>query len=267
MPLFALSSFLAAGLYGVSAWQLLRGPAAARSPLWVSGLLLAGIVIHAALLGASVFQPDAVHLGFANAVSLVAWLSVSVYALTALRVPLPGIQGWVAAIAAVGVLFPLVLPDARAVPFSHTFGFRLHLVLSLLAYCLLFIAALQAILMSAFEKRLHHGAAAASMPGMPPLLTLESVLFKLIWAGFVLLSLALASGFVFSEEIFGKAMSLSHKTFFALLSWLVFGALLAGRAIRGWRGRLAVRWTITGFVMLLLAYVGSKFVLEVLLHR
>ena len=106
MPLFALSSFLVAGLYGVSAWQLLRGPAAARSPLWVSALLLAGIVVHAALLGASVFQPDAVHLGFANAVSLVAWLSVSVYALTALKVPLPGIQGWVAGAAAIGVLLP-----------------------------------------------------------------------------------------------------------------------------------------------------------------
>ena len=88
-----------------------------------------------------------------------------------------------------------------------------------------------------------------------------------IWTGFILLSLALASGILFSEEIFGKAMRFSHKTFFALLSWLVFGALLAGRAIWGWRGRLAVRWTVTGFVMLLLAYVGSKFVLEVLLHR
>jgi ABC-type uncharacterized transport system permease subunit len=267
MPVFALSSFLVAGLYALSAWQFLRPTAQGRSPLWVSALLLVGIVIHAVILGASVFRPDAVHLGFANAVSLIAWLSVSVYALTALKVPLPAIQGWVAGAAAIGVLLPLALPDARAVPFSHTLGFRLHLVLSLLAYCLLFIAALQALLMSAFEKRLHHGAAAASMPGMPPLLTLESVLFKLIWAGFILLSLALVSGILFSEEIFGKAMSLSHKTFFALLSWLVFGALLAGRAIWGWRGRLAVRMLYTAGGLLLLGYVGSHFVLEVILRR
>lgn len=267
MPVFAISSLFVAVLYAFSAWQLLRGPVPLRNPVWLSAMLLVGIVVHAALLGASVFRPDAVHLGFSNAVSLIAWLSVSVYALTALKVPLPGIQGWVAGIAALGVLLPLVLPDARAVPFSHTFGFRAHLVLSLLAYCFLFIAALQAVLMSAFEKRLHHGGAAASMPGLPPLLTLESVLFKLIWAGFILLTLALGSGILFSEEIFGKALSFSHKTFFAFLSWLVFGALLAGRMIWGWRGRLAVRWTITGFVMLLLAYVGSKFVLEVLLHR
>ena len=267
MPVFVFASIFVAVLYAVSAWQLLRRPAIRRNPLWISALILAGIVIHAALLGASVFKPDGVHLGFSNAVSLIAWLSVSVYALTALKVPLPGLQGWVAVIAALGVLLPVVLPDARVVPFSHTFGFRLHLVLSLLAYCLLLIAALQAVLMSAFEKRLHHGAAAAGMPGLPPLLTLESVLFKLIWAGFILLTLSLGSGILFSEEIFGKAMGFSHKTFFAILSWLVFGALLTGRMIWGWRGRLAVRWTVTGFVMLLLAYVGSKFVLEILLHR
>jgi ABC-type uncharacterized transport system permease subunit len=267
MPVFGISSFVAALMYALSAWGFLRGEPARRHPLWVSALLLTGIMIHAALLGASVFRPDAIHLGFSNAVSLIAWLSVSVYALTSLRVPLPGIQGWVTGIAAVGVLLPLLLPDARAIPHSQTFGFRAHLVLSLLAYCLLFIAALQALLMSAFEKRLHQGASAVGMRGLPPLLTLESVLFKLIGAGFVLLTLAVGSGVLFSEEIFGQAMSFSHKTLFAVLSWLVFGALLAGRLIWGWRGRLAVRWTVTGFVMLLLAYVGSKFVMEVLLHR
>lgn len=267
MTVFALASFAAAILYAVSAQRLLRGKPALSGPIWVSALLLGGIVIHAALLGASVFRPDGIHLGFSNAVSLVAWLSISVYALTALKVPLPGILGWVAGLSALGILLPLVLPDARVIPFSDKFGFRVHLVLSLLAYCLLFIAALQAVLMSAFEKRLHHGASAAGMSGMPPLLTLESVLFKLIGAGFVLLTLAVGSGVLFSEEIFGKALGFSHKILFALASWLVFGALLAGRLIRGWRGRIAVRWTIAGFVLLLLAYVGSKFVLEVLLHR
>lgn len=267
MPVFAFLSFIAATLYAVSAWHLLKREPRSQAPLWVFAVLLGAIVIHAGLLGQSVFRPDAIHLGFSNAVSLVAWLSVSIYALTALRVPLPRIQGWVASIAAVSVLLPLVLPDARAVPFSDRLGFRTHLVFSLLAYCLLFIAALQALLMSAFEKRLHHGASAAGMTGMPPLLTLESVLFKLVGAGFVLLTLAVGSGILFSEEIFGKALGMSHKVFFALASWLVFGALLAGRLIWGWRGRVAVRWTIVGFTMLLLAYVGSKFVLQILLHR
>ena len=88
-----------------------------------------------------------------------------------------------------------------------------------------------------------------------------------IAAGFVLLTLTLGSGIVFSEELFGKAMRFNHKTVFGILSWLIFAALLGGRQLYGWRGRIAVRWTLAGFLMLVLAYVGSKFVLEVLLGR
>jgi ABC-type uncharacterized transport system permease subunit len=83
----------------------------------------------------------------------------------------------------------------------------------------------------------------------------------------VFLTLTLVTGIAFSETIFGRAMRADHKTVFALLSWITFGLLLAGRALYGWRGRTALRWTLSGFVMLLLAYVGSRFVLEVVLHR
>jgi ABC-type uncharacterized transport system permease subunit len=96
---------------------------------------------------------------------------------------------------------------------------------------------------------------------------METLLFRIITAGFVLLTLTLASGIVYSEELFGKAMRFSHKTVFGILSWLIFAALLGGRQLYGWRGRVAVRWTLAGFVMLVLAYIGSKFVLEVLLGR
>jgi ABC-type uncharacterized transport system permease subunit len=99
------------------------------------------------------------------------------------------------------------------------------------------------------------------------LLTLEQLLFRVIGAAFVFLTLTLATGIAFSETLFGRAMRLDHKTVFAILSWLTFGLLLAGRLLYGWRGRTALRWTLTGFLMLLLAYVGSRFVLEVVLHR
>lgn len=102
---------------------------------------------------------------------------------------------------------------------------------------------------------------------MPPLLTLEAILFRILWAGFVLLTLTLASGVVFSEELFGKAAQFNHKTVFGVLSWLIFAALLGGRHVYGWRGRIAVRWTLAGFLMLVLAYIGSKFVLEIILGR
>jgi ABC-type uncharacterized transport system permease subunit len=93
------------------------------------------------------------------------------------------------------------------------------------------------------------------------------MLFRTIGVGFALLTLAVSSGVFFSEELFGTPLQLSHKIVFAILSWLVFGGLLAGRHFRGWRGRTALYWTITGFTLLLLAYLGTQFVLEVLLGR
>ena len=102
---------------------------------------------------------------------------------------------------------------------------------------------------------------------LPPLLKMERLLFRLVSIGFVLLSLTVLSGVVFSEQLLGKALRWDHKAVFALLSWGLFGALLLGRYWRGWRGRTALGWTLAGFLMLVLAYVGSHFVLEVILHR
>jgi ABC-type uncharacterized transport system permease subunit len=93
------------------------------------------------------------------------------------------------------------------------------------------------------------------------------VLFRLIAAGFILLTATLASGVFFSEQLFGRPLRFDHKSVFTIASWLVFGGLLVGRHFFGWRGRTALRWTLIGFVMLVLAYIGSRFVLEVLLRR
>ena len=98
-------------------------------------------------------------------------------------------------------------------------------------------------------------------------MTLEALLFRILTLGFVLLTLTLATGFVFSEELFGKAVRFNHKTVFGIISWVIFAALLYGRYAWGWRGRKALRWTLAGFAALLLAYVGSMFVLEVILGR
>jgi ABC-type uncharacterized transport system permease subunit len=124
------------------------------------------------------------------------------------------------------------------------------------------------------ERRLHgrrHAGSSESLAGpwasLPPLMTLEALLFRIITLGFVLLSLTLGSGFVFSEELFGQAARFNHKTVFGVISWIIFAALLVGRHGWGWRGRTALRWTLAGFAALLLAYVGSMFVLEVVLGR
>jgi len=108
---------------------------------------------------------------------------------------------------------------------------------------------------------------ALAIDRLPALLTMEKLLFRLIGIGFFLLTLTVLSGVIFSEELFGKAFKWEHKTIFTMLSWILFGVLLAGRRWRGWRGKTALSFTLTGFTTLFLAYVGSRFVFEVILHR
>jgi ABC-type uncharacterized transport system permease subunit len=96
---------------------------------------------------------------------------------------------------------------------------------------------------------------------------MEKILFRIIWTGFLLLTMTLLSGIIFSQEVFGQSVTFSHKTLFGFISWGVFAALLIGRQFYGWRGRTAIRWTLAGFIILLLAYIGSKFVLEIILDR
>jgi ABC-type uncharacterized transport system permease subunit len=169
--------------------------------------------------------------------------------------------------AAATVTLPAFFPGlASAGAHAQAIGFRVHLALAMAAYGLFFIALLHAALMLVVERGLHQRKG-DFFRNLPPLLTLEQLLFRSIAAAFVLLTLTLATGIAFSETLFGRALRSDHKTVFAVLSWLTFGWLLIGRWRYGWRGRTAVRWTLGGFVLLVLAYVGSRFVLEVLLQR
>ena len=170
-------------------------------------------------------------------------------------------------IAAISTLLPLLFTEVHQLPNAESIGFRLHFLVAMLAYSLFTVAALHAVLMAAAERALHQGRLPSLLAGLPPLMTMETLLFRLIQAAFVLLTLTLVSGLLFSESLFGKAFVFNHKTVFAVLSWVIFAALLVGRHFRGWRGKIALRWTLAGFGALLLAYIGSRFVLEVLLGR
>ena len=165
------------------------------------------------------------------------------------------------------ILLPLIFPSSRILDNTELPAFRAHLFGAMLAYSLLTIAAFHASLMIVIERHLHHPAGHPVLVNLPPLLVMEKLLFRIIWAGFILLTLTLISGTFFSNEVFGQPFTFTHKTFFGVVSWSVFAALLVGRQFYGWRGRIAIRWTLTGFVILLLAYIGSKFVLEVILNR
>jgi ABC-type uncharacterized transport system permease subunit len=229
--------------------------------------VLVPMTLHAMLLYQSVFAGDGMHLGIGNAISTIVWLTVAIYWLGNLVSRVEGLQALVMPVAAMCVVLPTLFPATRALPNTELAAFKAHLLIAMLAYSLFTIASLHVLLMALLERRLHGGELPLALQKLPPLLTMETLLFRIIAAGFVLLTLTLASGIVFSEELFGKAMRFNHKTVFGILSWLIFAALLGGRQLYGWRGRIAVRWTLTGFLMLVLAYVGSKFVLEVVLGR
>ena len=198
---------------------------------------------------------------------LLLWLAVLIYWLESFRSRTDGLQPAVLPFAALCALFPVFFPQSRLIAHANAWGFKLHFLAAMLAYSLFTLSALQAGFMSAVEKSLHRKTTSPFLSSLPPLLRMETLLFRLIGAGFVLLSIALGSGILFSEAIFDRAVSFDHKTVFAFVSWLIFAALLTGRQVYGWRGRIALRWTMTGFLCLLLAYVGSRFVTEVLLGR
>jgi ABC-type uncharacterized transport system permease subunit len=126
---------------------------------------------------------------------------------------------------------------------------------------------MQALILMGLAKRLHRGLPEPNAGELPSLLTLEQFLFRIVGAGYALLTLTLATGIFFSEQLFGKPLSLNYKTVFSVLAWFAFGALLVGRHRYGWRGRTALNWILFGSALLLLAYIGSKFVLEVILRR
>lgn len=239
-------------------------------------LLFVALALHGLLLHTTIFPRDAMVFGFAFALSAMFWLGACIYWIESFFFPLEGLGLLVLPLACVASLMPLLFGGVHVLAYAAAPMFKMHFIIANVAYGLFAIAALHAVLMLFAERRLHTlrgaldgdgGWFAGWLDTLPPLLTLEKLLFRLISAGFVLLTLTLVSGVLFSEQLLGRPLTFDHKTVFAVLSWLMFGALLTGRRLSGWRGRAALRWVLASFAALLLAYVGSRFVFEVLLHR
>jgi len=150
----------------------------------------------------------------------------------------------------------------RVVDKSET-GLLIHAALSVVAFAIFLLAAIQAILLFAQNKQLKHHLSGRLLKALPPLQTTEAILFEMIWAGLVLLTLSIISGVMFIDDLFDQ--KLAHKTVFTLMSWLLFACLLTARRIWGWRGLLAAKITLTGFAFLMLGYLGSMIVIEYIL--
>lgn len=232
-----------------------------------SAMIALGVILHGWLLYRDVFALGGINLGVYYALSAILWLTVLIYWIADLKHALHSLQAFVLPPAALFVLMPaFAIKDYYVVAEGLTL-FSLHIAIAMVAYSLFTFAALHACLMRVAERALHKKNSWLTLPGFPPLMVMDELLFKVLRIGFVLLTITLVSGMLFSEEIFGKPLQFNHKTVFSIASWLIYAWLLFGRFKYGWRGKTATRWTLVGFVLLLLAYIGSRFVLHVILNR
>jgi len=259
-PIGLLLSLAAAVAYAVPAATGERFGVVAARRLLLAAWLLHGLVLAAALLA----EPP--RFGFAPALSVTAWLVLTVYAVESQLLPQLRARWALAGFGSAAVLLALLFPGtplhAAASPWLP-----LHWALGIASYGLFAAAVAHAWLMTRAEKQIR--LAADPHSGLP-LLTLERLTFRFVGAGFVLLSATLLAGWLFGEQLYGAAgthWKWDHKAVFSLLSWLAFATLLLGRSRFGWRGRRAVSVLYIGAGLLLLAYAGSRFVLEVLLGR
>lgn len=223
------------------------------------------LVLHGYALSQVMFDEQGIHIGFFNAVSFAAWCIVALYLIASLFRPIASLGVAILPIAGITILLDMSFSSTYLLPVGTAPGIKAHVLFSIMAYSLLSIAALQAVVLSIQDRHLHGHHPGGFIRNLPPLETMEKLLFQMIIIGFALLSISLVSGIFFLEDIF--AQHLVHKTALSMFAWLVFGLLLCGRFMFGWRGRVAIRWTLTGFVVLMLAYFGSKLVLELILNR
>ena len=263
MPIGILS-ILAALLYGagalILALPLLHRRALPRAVGF--GVATLAVVLHGATLVG--IHGGGVDLHFFAALSLVGFCIAALCLLVNLTRPIATLGVIVFPLAALLLLVDTFLaPSTQPLPIE--WQIKLHVVFALVGYSVLSIAALLAILLAVQERALRHRRFDGIVRALPPLTLTESLVFQLIGVGFVLLTLTLISGILFVENLF--AQHLIHKTVLSIAAWAVFGTLLLGRWRYGWRGRRAVRLILVGMVLLLLAFFGSRFVLEVVLHR
>jgi ABC-type uncharacterized transport system permease subunit len=269
--LIGFSLYLAATVFTVMRLKrLARGEATEKTLIlmfWAIAMMLHGVLLYHQIV-----TPRGLNLHFFNALSMVSILVAGLLFAVTVNKPLENLAIIVLPVAAITLALDQVIRNdaAISVPGNSEVvpgnsGVELHALISLLAFSLLSIAALQAILLAIQNRHLHNRHPGGLIRALPPLQLMEQLLFQLIAVGFILLSLALLSGFLFLEDIF--AQHLVQKTILSVAAWLVFAVLLWGRWRFGWRGRTAIRWTLGGGFFLMLAYFGSKLVLELLLNR
>lgn len=226
---------------------------------------LLAVVFHTVTLYHTLFVAGGLNLGIFNALSLISWLIALLVLLASLSNPIESLGVFLLPLASIAISLEMIFPGSHTLPGVQALELKLHIMMSVLAYSLLSIAAVQSVLLAIQDNHLRNKRPGGFIRALPPMQTMESLLFQLIGLGLAILTLSLVSGVFYLEDMF--AQHLVHKTILSMTAWVVFATLLWGRWKFGWRGRVAIRWTLSGFFVLLLAYVGSKWVLEIMLGR
>ena len=243
-------------LYVAAGWRIWR--AGALPP----ALMPITLALHAAALSLQVFHADSLRLGLAESVSLFAWQSALTLWLFSLRERLESLGVFLYPFVGLCAMFGVFTSNTSGdlIPISD-WHLEVHIIISLLSAGILTIACIQALALAVLERVLHHrGGGIALARRLPPLQTMERLLFQMVFAGFFLLSLTLLSGLLFVHNL--VAQHLAQKVALSFCAWFIFGMLLWGRRRYGWRGRTAVRWVLSGYCTLVLAYFGSKLFIE-----
>ena len=264
---------LAAAVGAAIAYAVLALLSARLSSRAIGAVLLAAWLLHALALAEGLLGKPP-RFGFAPALSMTVWLVLTVYAIESRLFPQMQARWALAGLGTGAVLLALVFPG-RSYHLISSPWLPLHWAFGIASYGLFAAAVVHGWLMTRLERSLRSAAQADT--GIP-LLTLERLTFRFVEAGFVLLSATLLVGWLFADTLYGPPLAetlygphmgplWNHKTVFSVLAWLTFAGLLIGRARLGWRGRTALRVLYLGSGLLLLGYVGSRFVLEVILRH
>jgi len=263
MALVVLEVLIAALAYGAATravWLHLAN----RGAYWrATAIAAVALAVHLVALIHLSLHAGMLVIGLGTALSLFAWQAALLLWLFSLRESIGALGLVIYPVAALCAVAGLLVPDTHSASESLAWPLQLHILLSMLAYGLLTLSAVQAVVLSLQHRQLRRRPPSGMFVSLPPLQTMETLLFRLIGSGFFLLSLAIVTGALFIDNLF--AQHLAHKTILSLVAWLFFATLLYGRWRYGWRGRVAVRGALAGYALLVLAYFGSKLVLELIL--
>lgn len=235
---------------------------------WVIlGLAITAVVIHGILLQQNLWQTSGLNLSFSNAAALVSFAVTIIFILATIRTSLENIGIIILPIAAITILMQWFWPGQHLLSQTTPLYQGLHIIISLLAYSLLCLASAQALMLLLQDHQLHTRQPGRFLNVLPPVETMEYLMAQMIGVGFLLLTMTVITGVFFSKAIFGQPLKFNHHILLSSLGWLVFGSYLVARWRHGLRGRKAAIWVLSGIALLALGFLGTKFIMEIVLGR